>query len=82
VAVNRLGGQYFVFVAEPAAHGQVARQKPVVFGEIIGNDYVVRSGLKQGDQIIVSNLQKIADGAPVRTTPADAPAPAAPASTS
>jgi RND family efflux transporter MFP subunit len=82
VAVNRLGGQYFVFVAEPAKQGHVARQKPVVFGEIIGNDYVVRSGLKPGEQVIVSNLQKIGDGAAVRPTPADPPAAAAPATTS
>lgn len=82
VAVNRLGGQYFVFVAEPAGQGHVARQKPVVFGEIVGDDYVVRSGLKPGEQIIVSNLQKIGDGAPVRITPADAPTPAAAATTS
>jgi RND family efflux transporter MFP subunit len=73
VAVNRLGGQYFVFVAESGAKGQVARQKAIALGEIVGDDYVVRSGLKPGEQIIVSNLQKIADGAPVRATPADAP---------
>ena len=29
VAVNRIGGQYFVFVAEAGAKGVVARQKPI-----------------------------------------------------
>jgi RND family efflux transporter MFP subunit len=82
VAVNRLGGQYFVFVAESAAQGHVARQKPIVVGEIVGDDYVVRSGLRQGEQIIVSNLQKIGDGAPVRPSPAATPGPADPATTS
>jgi RND family efflux transporter MFP subunit len=78
VAVNRLGGQYFVFVAEPAAKGLVARQKPIVVGEISGEEYVVKSGLKPGERIIVSNLQKIGDGAPVKATPAaDAPGAAA-----
>ena len=34
-------------------------------GEIIGNDYVVQGGLQPGEQLIVSGLQKIRDGAPV-----------------
>jgi RND family efflux transporter MFP subunit len=82
VAVNRLGGQYFVFVAETAKKGRVARQKPIAVGEIIGDDYVVRSGLKPGELVIVSNLQKIGDGAPVRTTVARPPQAPAPATTS
>ena len=67
-AVSRLSGQYFAFVAEPAQQGGglVARQKPIEVGEVLGNDYVVRSGLKAGDQLIVSGIQKIGDGAPVR----------------
>ena len=65
VAVNRLAGQYFVFVAEPAEKGFVARQRPVTVGEVIGDDYVVRTGLKPGDRIITTNLKKIGDGSPV-----------------
>jgi RND family efflux transporter MFP subunit len=65
VAVNRLAGQHFVFVAEPTENGFVARQKAVTLGEIVGEDYVVRGGLKAGDRVIVSNIQKIGDGAPV-----------------
>jgi RND family efflux transporter MFP subunit len=64
-AVNRLAGQYFVFVAEQGQQGFVARQKPVTLGEVVGNDYVVRGGLQAGERVIVSNLQKIGDGAPV-----------------
>ena len=48
----------------------VAKQKPVDLGEIIGNEYVVRSGLAPGEQLIVSGLQKIGDGAPVQAGPA------------
>jgi RND family efflux transporter MFP subunit len=80
VAVNRLGGQYFVYVAESAGSGLVARQKPISVGEIVGDDYIVQNGLKAGEQIIVSNLQKIGDGAPVRAVSSDAPAAPAPAS--
>lgn len=66
VAVNRLAGQFFVYVAEPAQQGFVARQKPVTLGEVVGDEYVVRAGLKPGERVIVSNMQKIGDGAPVK----------------
>jgi RND family efflux transporter MFP subunit len=76
VAVNRISGQYFVFVAEPTSanapagkqgeQGYVARQKPVTVGEVVGEDYVVQTGLKAGERVIVSNIQKIGDGAPVK----------------
>jgi RND family efflux transporter MFP subunit len=66
VAVNRISGQYFVFVAEQAQNGTVARQKPVTVGEVVGEEYVVQSGLKPGERVIVSNIQKIGDGAPVK----------------
>ena len=65
-AVTRINGQYFCFVAEQTANGLVARQKPLQVGEVKGNDYIVKSGLKTGDKLIVSGIQKIADGAPVK----------------
>jgi RND family efflux transporter MFP subunit len=68
--VVRINGQYFVFVAEKGGPGMVAKQKPVDLGDIIGNEYVVRSGLAPGEQLIVSGLQKIGDGAPVQAGPA------------
>jgi RND family efflux transporter MFP subunit len=66
VAVNRLAGQHFVFVVEEGDQGAAARQKPVTLGEVIGNEYVVRGGVEAGERVIVSNLQKIGDGAPVK----------------
>ena len=66
VAVTRIGGQYFVYVAEDSEKGTVARQRPVSLGEVTGEDYLVRSGLKPGERVIVSNLQKIGDGSPVK----------------
>jgi RND family efflux transporter MFP subunit len=66
-SVTRVSGQHFCFVAEPGQPGGfVARQKPVQLGEVVGNDYVVRGGLKAGDRLIVSGIQKIGDGAPVK----------------
>jgi multidrug efflux pump subunit AcrA (membrane-fusion protein) len=66
IAVSRLAGQHFVFVAEQGQQGVVARQKPVTVGDVNGENYVVRSGLKAGDRVIVSNVQKLGDGAPVK----------------
>lgn len=66
LAVTRLAGQHFVFVAEAAQEGFVARQKPVTLGELVGDEYVVRGGLEAGQRVIVSNLQKIGEGAPVK----------------
>ncbi len=65
-AVVRISGQYFCFVAEDGQGGTVARQKPIVVGEVLGNDYVVTKGLKEGERLIVSGIQKIGDGAPVK----------------
>jgi RND family efflux transporter MFP subunit len=66
-AVVRISGQYFCFTAEPGqGGGLVAKQKPLEVGQLVGNDYVVRSGLKAGEKVIVSGIQKIGDGAPVR----------------
>jgi RND family efflux transporter MFP subunit len=65
-AVTRINGQYFCFVAEQTPNGLVARQKPLQVGDIKGNDYIVKSGLKAGDKLIVSGIQKVADGAPVK----------------
>ena len=66
LAVNRIGGQYFAFVAEPDAKGGfVARQKLLKLGQIDGNDYVVLDGIKSGDKVIISGTQFLVDGVPV-----------------
>jgi RND family efflux transporter MFP subunit len=66
VSVTRLSGQYFSFVAEQQDKGLVARQRPVQVGEVVGDDYVVAGGLKAGDRIVVSGIQKLADGVPIK----------------
>jgi RND family efflux transporter MFP subunit len=66
LAVSRLAGQFFAFVAEPQAGGSfVAKQRPLTIGVTVGNDYEVRNGIKPGDKVIVSGTQFLADGAPV-----------------
>lgn len=65
LAVTRIGGQYFAFVAEQGAKGYVARQKPLKVGQMVGNDYVVLDGVRPGDKVIVSGTQFLIDGVPV-----------------
>jgi RND family efflux transporter MFP subunit len=130
LAVSRINGKYFVFVAEPApaggpggggggagagagggrdggrdgsgssggkqgggaggpgssggqhgagagsagsSGGLVVHQRPVNLGEVVGNDYVVLSGLRPGDRIVASGVQKLADGMPIAEMPAGPP---------
>ena len=66
VAVSRIGGLYFAFVAEPDGKGgYVVHQKPLRVGQIVGNDYVVLDGVKPGDKVVVSGTQFLIDGVPV-----------------
>jgi RND family efflux transporter MFP subunit len=66
LAVTRLAGQYFAFVAEPQGGGSfVAKQRPLTIGETVGNNYEVKDGIKPGDKVIVSGTQFLMDGAPV-----------------
>lgn len=62
LAVTRINGQFFVFVAAKEGKGSIARQKMVKVGEIVGNDYPVLDGLKPGDHLVVSGTQFLQDG--------------------
>lgn len=68
IALNRVGSQYFAYVAEAGKEGLVARQRLVEPGPVVGNDYVIESGLQAGERLIVSGVQRLADGAPVKVT--------------
>jgi len=65
LAVTRVNGQYFAWVAEAGDKGFVARQRPVKLGDLVGNDYIVLDGLKSGDRVVTSGVQKLAEGAPL-----------------
>jgi RND family efflux transporter MFP subunit len=66
VAVSRISGLYFAFVAESDQKGgYVVHQKPIQIGQIVGNDYVVLEGVKPGDKVVVSGTQFLIDGVPV-----------------
>jgi RND family efflux transporter MFP subunit len=65
LAVTRISGQFFAFLAVKEGNGTVARQRLLKLGDTIGNDYVVLEGLKPGDHIVTSGLQFLQDGMPV-----------------
>jgi RND family efflux transporter MFP subunit len=65
LAVQRINGQFFAFVAVNEGKGTVARQKPLKLGDTVGNDFAVLEGLKPGDHIIVSGTQFLQDGAAI-----------------
>ena len=66
LAVTRLGGQTFVYVATNQGGKYFARQRPISVGDTVGNNYAVLSGLQNGDKVIVSGTQFLMDGAPVQ----------------
>jgi RND family efflux transporter MFP subunit len=75
LAVTRQSGQYFAFVVTSGPDGTLAHQVPVTLGEMDHSSYAVVDGLKAGDQVIVTQIQKLRDGAPIATSaagPADA----------
>ena len=80
VTLSERGGSVFVIDAK----GLVA-PRPVKLGALVDGNWIVESGLKTGDVVIVSNLQKLRPGMPVKAVkgPAAArqPAPAKPAPT-
>jgi membrane fusion protein (multidrug efflux system) len=70
----------FVFVAEKSKEGKaVAVVRPIKEGGWQDNNWIILSGLNEGDQVIADNLIKVRPGAPVNPHPfgAEAPAPSA-----
>jgi membrane fusion protein, multidrug efflux system len=54
----------------------LAQPRPVQVGNWTGEDWVITSGLKPGDKVIVDGVMKIRPGAPVTIAQAPPPAPA------
>jgi membrane fusion protein (multidrug efflux system) len=63
-------GEFFVFVAD-SGH---AYQRKVQLGTRIGGMIIVRSGLKQGEQIVTEGVQKLRDSSAIQTAPPKGPA--------
>lgn len=69
VAVSRIGGRFFAFVAEERDGARAGRQRGVRLGPIVGDEYLLLEGLEPGDRLIVAGIQKIRDGAPIAVRP-------------
>lgn len=81
--VTRIGGQSFVYVVEEDKSNEkvvekdkskekpqfVVHQKPVKLGEVQSDSYPILEGIKPGDRIVVSNILKLRDGAPIQPQP-------------
>lgn len=65
LAISRINGQFFAFVAANEGKSPVARQKLLKLGDNVGNDVEVLDGVKAGDHLVVSGTQFLQDGAPV-----------------
>ena len=79
VTLTGEGGSVYLIDKE----GQ-ALVRPIELGDMVDGKWIVESGLKPGDTVIVSNLQKIRPGVPVKISntptgrrPAPAPSTAA-----
>lgn len=64
-AVVQKQGLYYVFILE---NGK-AIQRQIEIGEVTGNTIAVKSGIKPGEQVIVTSVSRIKDGDVVRVTP-------------
>ncbi|MEZ5581622.1 MAG: efflux RND transporter periplasmic adaptor subunit [Candidatus Competibacteraceae bacterium] len=74
----------YVYVAEGSGGDTTAQQRPVEAGEWLSLDatpdaqrWLIRSGLKAGERVILDNLIKLYPGAPVQLVPATVGRPAA-----
>lgn len=67
-SVFRIGGQAFVFTAEPNPEGEglVAKQRAITLGDIQKNEYEVLEGLKNGDKILTAGILQVEDGAAIQ----------------
>jgi membrane fusion protein (multidrug efflux system) len=64
MAVQEMQGTKEVYIAGPDNKAHIVT---VTLGPQAGNDWIITSGLRRDQLIIASNVQKLRDGAPVRT---------------
>ncbi len=79
-AVVEQMGEYFVFVAKDSVINDpkgksdtaskpklVAMQKKVQIGQTIGGNIVIKSGIDEGDRVVIDGVQSLHDGVPITT---------------
>lgn len=65
-AISHFGGVDFAFLIDRKGEKTFAKQVPVKLGNLQENSYVILSGLKEGDEIVSSGIQKLMNNAPVQ----------------
>jgi membrane fusion protein (multidrug efflux system) len=60
-AVSEMLGEFFVYKIE----GDKATQQKIELGKQVGNNVIVRDGLKEGDKIAVEGVQNLREGSTV-----------------
>ncbi len=66
-AVTETLGRYFVIVI---GDGDIAELRPVQLGPRLGESWLVKEGLQEGERIVVDGVQKARAGQPVTPVPA------------
>lgn len=61
-------GNYVVVVDD----NDIATQRRVVLGDVVGENQVVMDGLAQDEKVVIQGLQKVSDGQKVRSSLIDA----------
>jgi membrane fusion protein (multidrug efflux system) len=67
-AVTEQLGEYFVYV--PGDSNKVSQMK-VQIGRQVGNDVIVREGLKEGDSVVTQGVQNLREGAVIQSVAAN-----------
>ncbi|QRK06872.1 efflux RND transporter periplasmic adaptor subunit [Archangium violaceum] len=75
LAVVRQSGQPFALVVTDKSGQSVVERRPIKLGALGEMAYVVEGGLKEGDQVAVTSLQALRDGAPVKVKGSSVSAP-------
>jgi multidrug efflux pump subunit AcrA (membrane-fusion protein) len=75
-ALMEVQGTYQLGIVGPDGKAEI---RPVKVGQRVGPDWVIASGLKPGEKVVVEGLQKLRAGQPVDAKPWTPPAPATPA---
>lgn len=75
-AVTEQLGEFYVYVEGDSSK---VSQRKLVLGQPIGNNIIVKEGLKPGEKIAVEGVQNLREGAVINTQAAPAPGATAPA---
>lgn len=72
-AVLRVNGSFFAFIAEDEKGQLLARQRAIRVGPIAGNAYPILDGIRAGERVVVSGVQKLIDRASIAPVPPASP---------